>query len=709
MRPYVATAVLAALPLSVAAARVDDPAAARTALAATLRAKTEAGAALPADDAYRTALAAYEVLRVTGDASLKSLAEKYPDFGDFLNRFLADRAWTEAYLSAGNVPAGNPHGLETLYRLWQAEGTSKDFAGYRQLSAAIASAFGAGNNAAQLRDGAKSRPFGIDPVWRFRFFRDAWKAGRLDAGFGALKSWELIFVVGKEWDDASYAWLNENINIPRESYTDACWSVRYRGRSDFGDTIQGPLFYAPWRDSMCMAENVKIHGGVCGNLSIFGATAAAAHGIPSYTCGQPGHCAYAVRLARGKWIGGFGGPDGGFHTYVWAGNIHYMETMETVFGDDTGLATALARSWRAHLLADAGDDAGAARELDEALRVSPFHLDLRRERTALLKKSGELTPEKWRAYATSILSAFGDNADPAIGLVAEFDDRFLSDANDATKLDWYANIHAAAARTSASWQWSNQFPERTLARQLTTLRGDDAREALLRTALAAHLRGGALFGKTLEWGVSEFMKQGKADAFGRAFATATAAPGAKIDAKTLRESYDRALLAACEAKSITAFQELGKAASGFGRRSAAPPKLDKPPGKLVSDKGIVTASTLSWCSAVDFYDVLNEKGGLIHSKEETSPAFTVELPQTVTLSGVLVIKTPGNEQRMKHMKILRSVDGATWFPVAETPDMPAQWRADAPDGVTAKWIRVEAVNPSPEFMHFRNILVFAKE
>ncbi len=49
--------------------------------------------------------------------------------------------------------------------------------------------------------------------------------------------------------------------------------------------------------------------------------AAQAHGIPAYPVGQPGHCAYgaAVRVKRGEWKGGFGGPDGGMHNHIFGG------------------------------------------------------------------------------------------------------------------------------------------------------------------------------------------------------------------------------------------------------------------------------------------------------------------------------------------------------------------------------------------------------
>lgn len=61
----------------------------------------------------------------------------------------------------------------------------------------------------------------------------------------------------------------------------------YTGHNFFGDTIQGPLFYVPWRDLHTTAENTQIIGGVCGGLSYFGTMAAQAHGIPAYPVGQP--------------------------------------------------------------------------------------------------------------------------------------------------------------------------------------------------------------------------------------------------------------------------------------------------------------------------------------------------------------------------------------------------------------------------------------
>lgn len=59
---------------------------------------------------------------------------------------------------------------------------------------------------------------------------------------------------GNPWDDKSYEWSNEHVNLPWRRYTAACWAAPYTGHNFFGDTIQGPLFYVPWRDLNTTAE-----------------------------------------------------------------------------------------------------------------------------------------------------------------------------------------------------------------------------------------------------------------------------------------------------------------------------------------------------------------------------------------------------------------------------------------------------------------------
>jgi hypothetical protein len=214
------------------------------------------------EEGYRRALAAHEVLRATGDEAVKAtLAQE--GGANFLKAFMADTEWMEAYLGTGFAP--KPAGLDVLRRLHALEPGAKPHA--RELMAAIAITYTASNYAENLTRMANAPRLGSTPEGRYRFYREAQDAGRLHQMFGSLRAWELCHVVSSNCDDASLAWMLDNINVPIGRLTDACWAVRYQGASAFGETIQGPLFYVPGRDHLNWAEGILAQGGVCGSLS----------------------------------------------------------------------------------------------------------------------------------------------------------------------------------------------------------------------------------------------------------------------------------------------------------------------------------------------------------------------------------------------------------------------------------------------------------
>ena len=338
---------------------------------------------------YRHLLDMHELLRVTGPDKVKAVFSKSAQDAAFIKTFLQDPAWMELYLGAGLIPENSPAGLQILSDIWKADGKSPDFRNYQSLATGLASVFSTGPMAGRL----KTNSANSNPVRRYRIFKKLHQENRLHPGFIKLRPWEMRFVVGSPWDDKSYEWSNEHVNLPWRRYTAACWAAPYTGHNFFGDTIQGPLFYVPWRDLNTTAENTQIIGGVCGGLSYFGTMAAQAHGIPAYPVGQPGHCAYAVRVKRGEWKGGFGGPDGGMHNHIFGSQAptSYL-LMENVFADNDKADQAYLWAAQARLDEASGNKDKAIQAWEEALRQTPLHPFFRTELQRLLMEKEGMQP-----------------------------------------------------------------------------------------------------------------------------------------------------------------------------------------------------------------------------------------------------------------------------------------------------------------------------
>ena len=364
---------------------------------------------------YRHLLDMHEFLRVTGPDKVKAVFSKSAQDAAFIKTFLQDPAWMELYLGAGLIPENSPEGLQILSDIWKTDGKSPDFRNYQSLATGLASVFSTGPVAGRL----KTNSANSNPVRRYRIFKKLHQENKLHPGFIKLRPWEMRFVVGSPWDDKSYEWSNEHVNLPWRRYTAACWAAPYTGHNFFGDTIQGPLFYVPWRDLHTTAENTQIIGGVCGGLSYFGTIAAQAHGIPAYPVGQPGHCAYAVRVKRGEWKGGFGGPDGGMHNHIFGSQAptSYL-LMENVFADNDKADQAYLWAAQARLDEASGNKDKAIQAWEEALRQTPLHPFFRTELQRLLMEKEGMQPVDWYVYAKDALSHYQGNGFAAFDTVS---------------------------------------------------------------------------------------------------------------------------------------------------------------------------------------------------------------------------------------------------------------------------------------------------
>lgn len=676
--------------------------------------QTKATQKLLQDNKYRHLLDIHELLRVTGPDNMKAIFSKSPQDAAFVKAFLQNPVWMELYLGAGLIPENSPAGIQILSDIWKADGKSPDFRTYQSLATGIASVFSTGPFAGKL----KANSANCNPVRRYQIFKKLHQENKLHPGFIKLRPWEIRFVTGIHWDDKSYEWLNEHINLPWRRYTDACWAAPYTGSNFFGDTIQGPLFYVPWRDSSGEAENTRTIGGVCGGLSHFGTMAAQAHGIPAYPVGQPGHCAYAVRVKRGQWKGGFGGPDGGMHNHIFGSEAptSYL-LMEAVFADNEKIDLAYQWASQARLDEILGNKDKAIQSWQEALKQTPLHPFFRTELQRLLLEKQGMQPIDWYVYAKDALSHYKGNGFAAFNILKDVQNKFLMDIPAADRIAWFRDLHETIAATPTSWAVKFQPVLDSQSAFLTT---PQEKAAYLETVLSTHLKtgDGTNFGQALEWAVKTFVENGQADTFSSAFAKVAQqaggndASGAAPDPKKLKEAYGKAIYATEVARSIPAFQTLSKAAASFSDANTSSSTVNTPVPqgwKLVPADGMVRCSTTcQWDSPWDHINLLRPCGGSHHTDKETNPNVIVELKNGVNLAGLIITKRNGNEDRMKKMEVSTSTDGATWFPLASTDNMTKEWIVTAPEGTRAKWIKVEAKNAQPEFMHLRHILVYEK-
>lgn len=657
-----------------------------------------------------------EVIRETGADVMTKFAAADKLHKSFLETFALDAAWQELYLSCGLVPYQTDVGIDVLYRIWRSDkGDVKN----KGLAVALASAWGGGETDPQPRRATRD-PNRFNPVWRYKFFIKNAKRGVLHPNFKNLKPWELRFVTGnpwQDWDDRSFEWALENINVPWDKYHSSCWAATYTDPSKFGDSVQGGMYNLPYTEQS-QAEACHRNGGVCGAMSHLGCVAAQAHGIPAYTVGQPGHCAYAVRPERGNWVGGFGGPDGGMHNRIFGNQAptSYM-LMEAVFADDESIAKAYRHAFCARALAATGDTAGAVAMWQKALELSPLHPFFRTALCEQMKAQG-LTADAAYDYLTKTIPLYEGNGFAAVNMMTDLKEEIAA-MSDEQKVKLYTLCHKVISGTRSSWAVKC---EDIIQKQSDTLSSAEAKEQYLGNSLAIHMNATdpTTFGQLLEWALKNYVEKGQEEIFGRAFTTAAAQAETnsgsgddKAEAERinkLSKAYGKAIVAAEQARSATAFRSLTAAAEKVCGKCPVNIALKSTvPGKPLPAAMFRISSTSQWDTPSWHAAVTTPTGGKCHTGKEDKPSFVVELPEHRYISGCIIRKVDGNEARMNAATVYTSEDGATWVARESIDKTPKEWAVTFPEGTRAKWVKVEFDNSKgKDFAHISHFVIYGK-
>lgn len=713
--PAVSAAATASLPAGVEKAlQQGDYTAARTELVNALKGQT----ITPQNAAALRLTMMLEVIRETGADTMTAFAAASPQKAAFLRAFMEDAEWQKLYLGCGLVPHATPVGLECLYDIWSTHGGKVTHKG---LAVAIASVWGGGESDPETCFKTLD-PRDVVPHDRYDYFLQREKEGKLHPNYPNLRPWELRFVVGKprqEWGFASLKYAGDAINVPWDKYGAACWAAGYIDPSKFGASVQGGEYNMPFADES-RAETTHINGGVCGSLSHLGCYAAMAHGIPAYTCGQPGHCAYGFRTERGNWQGGFGGPDGGMHNGIFGNKAPTSyRLMEAVFADDATIDKAYDWSFCARACEAAGNKEGAKQAWQRALSIAPLHPFFRAQLHRLMKETGMGTDACHAYLLKDMLPHYKSHGFAAVDATADLEE-LITAMTDEQRTSLYNAEQSLIAGTPSSWATKC---DELIAKQFDSLKSEAAQNAFLTHALAAHLNegDGTTFGQLLEWAVNTLIPQGKEKLFSDAFAKAATGGNApaKTDseekAKKLREAYNKGIAAAEAARSIPAFHALTDAALAAGMGGAKPEALQNPaavPGTPAGDKGMVRVTpTSNFDSPADHRALMTLAGGASHTAQAEKPEFVVELPNASLMGGCIIRKSGAsfNWTRMQKATVYTSADGATWMKAAETSSMPTEWAVTFAPGTKGKWVKVEFDNTgNPQFAHLSHFVIFTK-
>ncbi|MBR5895951.1 MAG: discoidin domain-containing protein [Akkermansia sp.] len=575
---------------------------------------------------------------------------------------------------------------------------------------------------------AKSNWDQQDAVERANFYIESWKDDRLNTVFDTLPFWQRRMVCGCKGDNpygsvASLRWAQDNMRLPADRYSGSCWRCAYRLNNIYGDSIHGPLYYAPFESELGDNREAMTYliGGVCGSLSHFGAFAALANGVPALTAGEPGHCAFIV-LVGDKWTPAYSlSWDRGLHWQVFR-NVHSYSSLHSateMYSAEQKAETQLSNTWRVlgGVKAAAGDIAQATACYEKAAKAQPRNWMAWREWRETLEKSDAATASHWTKLNDTLCSVL-------VPLYPEmaFENMQKGLLNGLAKA--LGNNPAQLRKAYLKfWQSVGEMGpdrwhiERLADSQLSAMgisKNVDEICSFYSEVITPTISNAKYGPAIMNWGNNLGKNLGKE---GNSRLTQAMVKAIGAEANMSKEERIKlltpAILAAEQSQDIAAFQSMGKMIKEMGHKNPelTMPAIEPFPGKLASEGGLVwMSSTSQWDKPHEHAGLLTPAGGTFHTGKDKDAHATVLLPRQVNVTGIVIVASPGNMHRLNNMKIQVSENGKDWTDVEQLgPCKQRVMRVDLSGKLpVAKYVRI--LRPGgPEFFHLNGIFIYGNQ
>lgn len=621
------------------------------------------------DPANRLDLARITLIRKAGSQGIRSVTTR-PKGKEFLASLSKDLNWMSNLLYSGPTKEMEKAlgYMETLYGLVGDQEMAVPAT--RRIATTAALEF--------AREGWSEQ----DLVGRFNYYNNSWKEGKLNSYFDTLQYWETRFVTGcKQPGDGAgswggprnLAWHRDNVRLPMEQYHGVEGQLAYRLRNVAGDSVFSAEYLAPiWKYvNFTTGWAYREIGGVCGALSHYATFSALAAGLPASTMGEPGHCAYAIRIGnewrRGNsiyWQHGLHKTFWGEHEwgYLILTQKLYEERFKTLAADQM-VAMADFLTARRKMKA-------AFNSYEIAIKAQPNNWPALKRYAAYLKFKAPEDKDKWMTLHDTIMDGMGkEHYHAAATLLSRYVYPNLAPlVKDRAKLN---KMYSGLFAHFKDWGANRWDITPVLDAQISTCATDDDKRAYLRESLRVLMRRPDYAGAVLTWGLGYISQLPEGDGkiqeeFTNMLVQAMSRAGtSKKDIDATWGTLGEAIHAAAKNKERRTFQAIGRLAykkckKKFNKKG---PRIKGFSGRVVSATGwIDTATTIGNLSECCLHwGVLQRFGGTMPGKFEGKAGLTVGLEKKSDLTGVVCVSSEKKLKNDRPFYIETSDDGQNWY------------------------------------------------
>ena len=569
---------------------------------------------------------------------------------------------------------------------------------------------------------------------RADYYIEKWKEGRLNVLFDDLPMYLRRIVCGCKGDNIagdriSLEWALDNVHVPAERYMGSPHRLGYRLYNLYGDSIHGSHYYMPW-DHIYGGNHFTRSlyvGCVCGGISHFGAFAALANGVPSLTCGEPGHCAY-VLWVNGKWVPGNSiSWERGLHwqpvlnMYGAFSSLHLGSELYTKLDNDTHASNVY--RVLAHHAASTKKDKQALAYFKDATSAQPINIAVWQEyNNYLTQYKGEdmkLLTEMQDNFCYTVAPRYPEVASEF--LAAWVYPKMMNAKMPAKELMTRYHVFWDNVDKMGPERWRIEKFGRRQIELLAYQPPPDGEKIpppaperalpvfkLMMSNLASK---GDYLPVIIGWG--EEMAKGLGGSHAQELATmskeiaktGTGAMGGGDNTKVTGQL----MMSAAKAKDIATFQRLGTNSADSVEAPGDMPELPSMSGKLLSEDGLLATSTsCRHDSPISHWGVLRPSGGRFHTDQEENPWASVMMPKPGYINGVVIVTTGNNHQRLNNMEVQISDDGQSWTTIKKLGDCTERVIKIEFQEQLGRHIRIRRKG-GPEYFHLNGIYVFGRD